>query len=174
MSENQELRMKVSFDLDEVLFVNPANHKIEDPPKFPFDRLYKERVRLGTKELIPKLRELGFDVWVYTSSFRSVNYIKYLFRHYGVTFDGIINGQRHQKEVQGDRPYPMPTKLPNFYQISLHIDDEEIVATYGKSYGFDVYQLDAQDDDWAEKIIDRAIKIRDTKFKKIMAPVKKI
>ena len=161
---NQQIKMRVSFDLDEVLFVNPANHKIEPPLGFPFNKIYKEKVRLGTGELIPKLQELGFEVWVYTSSFRSVNYIRNLFRHYNVKFDGIINGERHQKEVQGNRSYPMPTKLPNFYHISLHIDDEEIVATYGKSYGFDVFQLDAQDDEWAEKIIERAIKIRDTKF----------
>ena len=53
--------------------------------------------------------------------------------------------------------------MPGHYRISLHVDDENIVASYGKTYGFDVFQLNAQDDDWAEKIINRARKIRDEK-----------
>ena len=134
-------RMRVSFDLDEVLFVNPATHKTEPEPRFPLNLLYKERLRAGTPELIHQLQREGFEVWVYTSSFRTERYIRGLFRSYGIRFDGIVNGQRHQKEVQGRHSETMPTKLPNRYQISLHIDDEEIVCTYGRTYGFEVYQL---------------------------------
>ena len=53
----------------------------------------------------------------------------------------------------------MPTKLPNRYGITLHIDDESIVCTYGREYGFEVFQLDAQDDEWETKIIDRVKQI---------------
>ena len=42
----------------------------------------------------------------------------------------------------------------------LLVDDEEIVCIYGKSYGFNVYQLNAQDDNWQEKIIERVNEIR--------------
>lgn len=66
--------------------------------------------------------------------------------------------------MQGLRKTPMPTKMPSFYHITLHIDDETIVATYGKTYGFEVYQLDAQDDDWAEKILNRVRVIKKNKF----------
>ena len=54
--------------------------------------------------------------------------------------------------------------MPNFYRISLHVDDETVVVTYGKQYGFDVFQLDAQDDDWKEKVIARAEQIRKRKL----------
>ena len=101
---------------------------------------------------------------MYTTSYRSVRYIRRLFGHYGVRFDGIINGQRHEDEVQGSHPYPMPTKLPSFYQITLHVDDESVVASYGRTYGFEVFELDAPDDEWAEKIIERADSIRQRKF----------
>lgn len=156
----QESKMRISFDLDEVLFVSPDDHKTEPELRFPFNRIYTERVRLGTPRLIGELQKQGYEVWVYTSSFRSERYIRGLFRHYGVRFDGIINGQRHQKEVQKGRTESMPMKMPTFYRISLHVDDEAVVATYGKSYGFDVYQLNAQDDDWAEKIIQRAKEVK--------------
>ena len=153
-------KMRVSFDLDEVLFVQPSTHKTEPELKFPFNKIYKERLRLGTPDLIHQLQEMGYEVWVYTSSFRSEGYIKGLFRHYGIKFDGIINGTRHLKEVQRDRKETLPQKLPNVYHISLHIDDEEVVCTLGRQYGYNVFQLNAQDDDWKEKIIERAGKIR--------------
>lgn len=154
-------KMRVSFDLDEVLFVCPADHKTEPELKFPLNRIYRERLRYGTPELIRRLQSEGFEVWIYTSSFRSEKYIKTLFRHYHTHFDGIVNGERHAREVQAGHKEIMPTKLPNRYRISLHVDDEAIVATYGKAYGFNVYQLDAQDDDWAQKIMERVYKIKE-------------
>ncbi len=151
--------MRVSFDLDEVLFVSPKTHKTEPPPAFPFDRLFPERLRLGTPRLINELQALGYEVWVYTSSYRTERYIKRLFRLYGVRFDGIVNAQRHLREVQGDRTTVLPQKLPNHYQISLHVDDEEVICTQARQNGFQAYQLNAQDDDWAEKILQRAKEI---------------
>jgi len=152
--------MRVSFDLDEVLFVNPANHKVEPELRFPKNRIYTERLREGTPALIRDLQAEGIEVWVYTSSYRTERYIRRLFRSYGVRFDGIVNGQRHEAEVQRGHRETMPTKLPNRYQISLHVDDEAVVCTYGRAYGFRVYQLDEQDDDWHEKIMRRVHEIR--------------
>lgn len=153
-------KMRVSFDLDEVLFVSPETHKTEPPLKFPFNRIFKERLRLGTPDLINSLQEMGYEVWVYTSSFRSIGYIKSLFLLYGVKFDDIVNGTRHLREVQRDRKDILPQKLPNRYRISLHIDDESIVCSMGRQYGYNTYQLEAEDDNWKEKIIERAEQIR--------------
>ena len=153
-------KMRVSFDLDEVLFVDPATHKTEKPPVFPFDRIFRERLRLGTPEAVNRLQALGYEVWVYTSSFRSERYIRRLFRLYGVRFDGIVNGMRHLKEVQKDNKTVLPQKMPSRYRISLHIDDETVICSLGPQYGFKSYRLDAQDDDWVEKIIERAEKIK--------------
>ncbi len=146
-------KMRVSFDLDEVLFVDPKDHKVEPQLSWPFCLIYKERLRLGAARLIPKLQEMGYEVWVYTSSFRTEKYIRRLFKHYHVKFDGIVNGQRHMDEVQRGKRDTLPNKMPSKYRISLHIDDEEIVAVQGRTYGFNVYRLDAQDDDWEAKVI---------------------
>ena len=153
-------KMRVSFDLDEVLFVNPKTHKIEPELPFPLRNIYKERLRLGTPDLINTLQKMGYEVWVYTSSFRSERYIKGLFRHYGVKFDGIVNGDRHLREVQRNNAHTLPQKLPNRYRISLHIDDEEVICSSAGQYGFRAYQLNADDDDWKEKIIAEADRIR--------------
>ncbi|MBE5807915.1 MAG: HAD family hydrolase [Clostridiales bacterium] len=153
-------KMRISFDLDEVLFVLPETHKTEPALPFPLDRMFPERLRLGTPELINTLQGMGYEVWVYTSSFRTERYIRRLFRHYGVRFDGIVNGERHLKEVQRDRKTTLPQKMPHVYKIALHIDDETVICSLGRQYGFRTYHLDAQDDDWKEKIIARAEEIR--------------
>ena len=145
--------VRVSFDLDEVLFVSPKTHETEPPLPFPFNRIYTERLRLGTPDLIRQLHEMGCEVWVYTSSERSERYIRGLFRHYHVRLDGIVNAQRHKKEVQRDRKEMLPQKMPNWYRITLHIDDEAIICTAGRDYGFNVYQLSGPDREWKEKII---------------------
>jgi hypothetical protein len=159
MSEKNQ-KMRVSFDLDEVLFVSPKTHKTEPPLPFPLNRFFPERLRKGTPELIRKLQEMGYEVWVYTSSFRSENYIRGLFRCYKVSFDGIVNGNRHLREVQRNNSTTLPQKLPNRYRISLHIDDEAVICSAAGQYGFRAYQLNAQDDDWKEKIIEQAERIR--------------
>ena len=161
---NRPKKMKVSFDLDEVLFVHPDTHKTEPPLRFPFNKIFKERLRLGTPELIRRLHAEGYEVWVYTSSYRSEWYIRHLFLHYRVRFDGIINAQRHLLEVQQGHSELLPQKLPNRYRISLHVDDEDVVAANGRLYGFSVYQLDEQDDEWVEKILARAAEVRKREF----------
>ena len=108
---------------------------------------------LGTPELIRTLQKLGYEVWVYTSSFRSEAYIRHLFACYRARFDGIVNANRHLREVQRGHSETLPQKVPSYYHISLHVDDETVICTQGRQYGYHVYQLEAQDDDWKEKII---------------------
>ena len=152
--------MRISFDLDEVLFVNPANHTCERKLIVPLRWIFRERLRYGTPELINSLQKLGYEVWVYTSSYRTELYIKSLFFCYGVKFDGIVNAMRHEKEVQKFSKTRLPQKVPSRYRISLHVDDETVICSYGRELGFDAYQLDAEDADWKEKIIERAGEVK--------------
>ena len=57
--KQQPLKMRVSFDLDEVLFVSPKTHKTEPPLPFPLNKLYRERLRLGTPDLLRTLQAQG-------------------------------------------------------------------------------------------------------------------
>ena len=153
--------MRISFDLDEVLFVDPNTFEIEDPPRFPLDRIYRERLRKGTVRLIHTLQEEEFKAWVYTSSFRSEKYIRSLFRCYGIRFDGIINAQRHLREVQKGHGHLLPQKVPGYYHIDLHVDDEDVIHQYGKQYGFKTCKVCEPDPDWVEKVLDQARRVRD-------------
>ena len=144
--------MRVSFDLDDTLFASPDNFKTEAELKFPLNKIFKERLRFGTKELMQYLREQDIEIWVYTTSFRSEKYIRGLFKCYGIRLDSVVNGERHAKEVQANKKEAMPSKYPSKYGIDLHIDDDISVAQNGRTYGFKVFVIGAQDDEWAEKI----------------------
>ena len=54
--------MRVSFDLDEVLFVDPKTHRTEKELPFPLRKIFKERLRLGTPDLINTLQDMGYEV----------------------------------------------------------------------------------------------------------------
>lgn len=146
--------MRVSFDLDDTLFVNPDKFDVEDELRFPFNKRYKERLRKGTNKLINMIRDNDIEVGVYTTSFRSVKYIRRLFRHYGVKFDYIINGAIHFNEVQKGKNEPMPSKYPSKYRIDLHIDDDISVYQNGRTYGFKVFIIGDDDPEWVEKVWD--------------------
>jgi len=140
--------MIVSFDLDDTLFVDPATVETENALKFPYSRRYKEGLRLGTVELLSKIRNSDIKLWIYTTSFRSEKYIRALFKHYGIKLDNVINGDRHQKDVQKDKREPMPSKYPSYYRIDLHVDDDISVLQNGRIYGFKVYLLKGNDSNW--------------------------
>ena len=143
--------MIVSFDLEDTLFVDPDSIETEKPLKFPYRLIYKERLRLGTIELLLKIRKHGIKLYVYTTSFRSEKYIKSLFKCYGVKIDCVINGERHH-EVQGSKIEPLPSKYPSKYRINLHIDDDITVAQNGRVYGFKVFILKNNDVNWVSNV----------------------
>jgi hypothetical protein len=134
--------------------------KVEDALKFPYNRIFKERLRLGTVELLSKIRNSGISLWIYTTSFRSEKYIKSLFKHYGIKIDHVINGQRHQNEVQQNRLEPMPSKYPAKYRIDLHVDDDISVAQNGKTYGFRVFLVNNDSVDWCADLWEEINRIR--------------
>lgn len=164
--------MRVSFDLDEVLFVDPRRYEIEEPPRSFAGIFFRERLRKGTVMLINELQRRGFEVWVYTSSFRSEKYIKTLFGLYGVRFDGIVNAQRHNKEVQGDRKQRLPQKVPSHYRISLHVDDEVTIQRSASAFGFKTIRVYEPDHEWANKVLEEAERVR--KLEKIQAESRRI
>ena len=151
--------MVVSFDLDDTLFVSPEDFNTEKELIFPLNVLFKERLRLGTIDLFNRLQENGIETWIYTTSFRSERYIRHLFGCYGIKVGQVINGKRHQDEVQGSKAEPMPSKMPGKYRINLHIDDDISVYQNGRTYGFKVHLVGPPDDEWADKILEEALRI---------------
>lgn len=147
--------MRVSFDLDDTLFVDPEKFKTEKALIFPLRCIFRERLRLGTVGLFRYLREHDIEAWIYTTSYRSERYICGLFLCYGIRLCEVVNGARHAEEVQRNSHEGLPSKYPSKYRIDLHIDDDISVKQNGDTYGFRVLIVGEDDDMWTEKIISK-------------------
>jgi hypothetical protein len=151
--------MRISFDLDETLIINPVKISAEPELNIPYRWFYCERLRLGAPELMQRINKNGIELWIYTTSFRPVKYIKKYFKHYGVKIDRVINGQVHQNEVQRDFNEVLPSKMPGRYRIDLHVDDEIQVKQYGSMYGFKVFLLKEENKAWVDELWDVICKL---------------
>lgn len=150
----------ISFDLDDTLICLQEDVPKEDNkvPKI-FRYFFKEPLRLGSIKLMKDLISRGWEIGIYTTSYRSVGYIKSLFRFYGIKIAKVINQQIHEEEVVRGRKIPLPSKLPARFRIDLHVDDQDYLVSDGAQYGFEVFVVKPNDLNWAEKVLIRADQI---------------
>jgi hypothetical protein len=155
--------MRLSFDLDDTLILSDKESCYEEQLKFPWYIMFKERLRQGTISLCNGLNLLGYDICVYTTSDRSISYIKKLFNLYGIKLSTIVNQKIHEKIVQGNRREIMPSKVPSKFGIDLHIDDDISVKQNGVQHGFNVLIVNKNDKKWDEKVLAEAKRIQKLK-----------
>ncbi len=104
-------------------------------------------LRNGTKEIFAFCKQNGWEIWIYTTSFRSPLYIRKIFWLYGISLNGVVNQERHNKEVKAKS-----SKHPPTFGIDWLIDDSKGVEIEGKRYGFNVIQIEPNDVNWVETI----------------------
>lgn len=156
--------MKISFDLDDTLILTDKNAVYEAPKKRIRAFFYKEKLRKGIRSLCEELEAIGFDICVYTTSERSISYIKNLFGVYGIKLSKIINQKVHKEFVQGARKEVMPSKVPSKFGIDLHVDDDISVKQNGIQFGFNVLIISKEDEDWCFKVLNEAKRIKRIKY----------
>lgn len=152
--------MKISFDLDDTLILTDKDAVYEKPVKHFKAFFFKEKLREGIRELCKELKYLGYKICVYTTSERSIRYIKSLFDVYGIKLHSVINLQVHMKVVQGNRKEIMPSKVPSRFGIDLHIDDDVSVKQNGIQFGFNVLIISKDDIEWTVKVLNEAKRIK--------------
>ena len=90
--------MRIAFDLDDTLIACEFAFPVEERG-FLSRLLGHEEIRKGSIALMKRLAGEGWEIWVYTTSFRSPLYVRALFGLYGVRIAGVINQYRHHKTV---------------------------------------------------------------------------
>ena len=98
-------------------------------------------------ELADYCRARGWEIWVYTTSYRSAAYIRRLFWLHGIQLDGVVNQARHDREVT-----VRSTKYPPQFGIDLLIDDSEGVRLEAERHGFAMLVVSPQDSEWLTKV----------------------
>ena len=75
--------MKIAFDLDNTLIRSEYDFELDKPSYTWLAYLLGgEKLRKGTKELIHFCQKQGWEVWVYTTSYRGIWYIRKIFCNY--------------------------------------------------------------------------------------------
>ncbi|MBC8084856.1 MAG: hypothetical protein H7Z21_16785 [Hymenobacter sp.] len=140
--------MRIAFDLDNTLIRCGYDFPSEKPQRrFLVKLLGNEPLREGIKELADYCHQRGWEMWVYTTSYRSAWRIRRLFWLHGIGLDGVVNQQRHDREVKA-----RCTKHPPSFGIDLLIDDSAGVRMEGERHGFRVLVVAPEDARWAEKV----------------------
>ena len=146
--------MRISFDLDDTLICDRATVPYE-PNRVPFFLRFwfREPLRLGTCELIAKLKQHGFEICIYTTSYRSPFYIRLWLSFYGIHLSEIINQKIHHACLASDPSICLSSKYPPAFGIKIHIDDAEGVKLEGQKYGFEVIIISPTDRNWTDRIL---------------------
>lgn len=140
--------MRLAFDLDNTLVRNNHNFPLEQPRWPLLSRLLgEEGLRQGIARAAGLCRAHGLEIWVYTTSYRSVWHIRRLFWLHGICLDGVVNQQRHNREVR-----VRCTKYPPTFGITLLVDDSEGVRLEGERYGFRVVVVQPEDLNWVNTV----------------------
>ncbi len=151
--EKSEHNKRATLDLDEVVFKSEDKKGLEKPLGFPYNLRYKQRLRLGIPALFYALSKRGFDIWVYSSNYYSIDDIRDFFRCYHVYVDGIITGLAKKNAQTNKKSNKIEKLMSSKYGITLHIDDDMLLRTKKQTAEFEEYKLDVPPEEWAKKAI---------------------
>lgn len=144
---------RVTLDLDEVVFCDEASGHTEKAPGPLSGRLFKERLKAGVPALFHFLNVNGYDIWVYTSKYYSMEYIRKLFKRYHVNVNGIVTGTARAKNTDPELRSEMEKMFADRYPETIHIDNESVLITHSDSREFGQYDLSQSDDAWSQEIM---------------------
>lgn len=145
---NKSTRNKcVTFDFDEVLFSDDFQGSSEKIP-FPQNLIYKKNIRDKASLLIQEFQRQGFDVWIYTGSYLSEQYIKGLFFINKCHVDGIVNGINGKKNTQ-----KLKDVFRTKYDTILHVDNETITFVNTRTKKYEIIDINASGEEWASAAV---------------------
>ncbi len=143
--------MIISFDIDNTLI--PYSNEFETYELGFFAKLLgAESLRMGTKELFKELESQNHEIWIYTTSFRSVFKLSKTFRLHGLKPSKYINETINQKHLK--RANCKSSKNPKLFGIDIHIDDSAGVGMEGERFGFKTIIINPSDRDWKERVLE--------------------
>lgn len=152
--EKSQHDKRATIDLDEVIFRSPDYAYLEKKASiFPFTVRFKKRIRLGIPALLYSLSKNGYDIWVYARDFYSIDDIQKFFKAYSVHVDGILTGVDKHTQNKSERAARVRELINNKYDMTLHIDNNAIVETHGKTGEFEEHVINASEEEWSKKAI---------------------
>ena len=143
---------RATFDMDEVVFRADDAPHLEKKLGFPFSIKHKKRIRLGIPALFYNLSKNGYDIWLYSASYESIDDVRDYFRCYGVHVDGIITGMAKDKKNTVSNKAGVEKLIANKYSVTLHVDNDMILRTEKSTGEFQEFALDPGEN-WSKEAI---------------------
>ena len=151
--EHSTHEKRASFDLEEVICRPADSPFLEKKLGFPFGLKQKRYIKLGIPALFYKLSKCGYDIWLYSSEYESIDEIRKFFRHYRVHVDGIITGLAEDKKSVKEKRAGIEKMISDKYGATLHIDNDMVVFTKKGKDDFRDYTINATDETWSKEVI---------------------
>ena len=139
MLENSNHEKRATLDLDEVIFRNAKDPDAE-----------KKHLRIGVPALFSYLKKNGYDIWVYSANYYSIDDIQRYFKHYSAGVDGIITGMK--KKTTGNNSQ-VENMISDKYSTTLHIDNDMLLITHRGSSEFEEAELKCEPAEWSREVI---------------------
>ncbi len=142
--------MIISFDIDNTLI--PYSDEFSVKEVSPVLKLLGiESLRIGTVELFEKLNTQGWEIWIYTTSFRSTFNLWKTFRGNGLKPDRFINENINKRHLKKNNCHS--SKNPKLFGIDIHVDDSKGVVLEGHNLGFKVIHITPENDNWINDVL---------------------
>lgn len=152
MLASSEHDRRVTFDLDEVVFCAEEGEATEKAPGFPYNMIFKEKIKLGIPALFHYFNTLKYDVWVYSADFYSADYIQSFFRRYNARVDGVVTGTSKKKGKDTDKK-EIENLVSNKYNVTIHIDRDMMIMSDSRTKDFSEYSLSGESLEWSKEIM---------------------
>ena len=145
---------RVTLDLDEVVFRVGDGVPAEKALSFPFNRFFREPLRRDIPGLLRYLKGAGYDIWVYTAKYYSMDYIRRFFALYKVQVDGVVTGTARKHRLPGEGRRKLEAMIQNRYPRTIHFDNGSLVCIDSGTKDFQEYSLSGNPDTWAREIME--------------------
>lgn len=155
---NSRHEKRAALDLDEVVFGTEGTEgadALEKPLPFPFSRFYKNRLRLGIPALFRFLAVNGYDIWVYSSEFYSMDYIRQLFNLHHVRVTGIVTGTDRKQQAASEFRKRVDGMIAQHYPVTLSIDREALLRVDSRTHDCEEFALSGSAVEWSHEIIEK-------------------
>ncbi len=144
---------RVTLDLDEVVFCKSDDDPAESKPAFPFGAFYKERIRLGIPALFHYLSNNGYDIWVYSSKFYSIDYIRNYMKRYHVNVTGIVTGTEKKNNRSESAQKNIDKMIAGKYKYTLNVDDDMVLLINNETKEFVEHEINKEKNNWSQGVI---------------------
>ncbi|SEK48700.1 ParB-like nuclease domain-containing protein [Butyrivibrio sp. ob235] len=152
MLKKSDRQKRVTFDLDEVVFADEGSD-CEVLKRSLFSHKFEEKIRLGIPALFHFLRIRGYDIWIFTSEYYSMEYIRKLLNKYSAKVDGIVTGTARKVGNIEERKKNIEELMTTKYKETINIDNEQVVRIIKDTKDFEQYELSKESNEWSAMVM---------------------